>query len=112
MVASSGATSILDRLVQEWVTALPRTNRTALAGATGFLRYAWRELEAVVGGDGAEGEFALDTWHVRRFGVPVTVGHYRLSFAGSPGLGCGPRWKSGRARASSVGCPSAPSTGT
>jgi integrase len=84
VVATSGASSLLDRPVEDWVAALPSANRTTLAGATGFVRYAWRELEAMVGGDGAEGEYARDTWDARRLGVPVTVGHYRVSFERVP----------------------------
>jgi len=55
MLASSGAGSLLDRPLDDWVAALPPGNRTTLAGATDFLRYAWRHVEAVVGGAGGGG---------------------------------------------------------
>jgi integrase len=84
MVASSGVSSLLDRPVEDWVADLHASNRAFVASPTGFVRYAWRELEAIIGGGGAEGEYARDTWDARRLGVPVTVGHYRLSFEGVP----------------------------
>jgi len=84
VVASSGVASLLDRPIEVWIAALPATSRTAQASATGFLRYAWRELQAVVEDSGIEGEYARDTWDARRLGVPVTTGHYRVSFQQIP----------------------------
>lgn len=84
MLAASGAGSLLDRPLEDWVAALPVGNRTTLAGATGFLRYAWRHVEEVVGSAGVEGEYARDRWDARRLGVPVTVGHHSVSFERIP----------------------------
>ena len=58
-----------------------------MASATGFLGYAWLHLEAVVGGDGVEGEYARDCWDAR-LGMPVTVGHHSVSFERIPNHGC------------------------
>lgn len=82
MLARSGVNSLLDRPVDEWVASLPTTSKTTAAGATGFLRYAWRHLEAVVTGTGVNGEYTRDSWNARRLGVPVTVGHHTVSFTG------------------------------
>ncbi len=84
MIAASGVGSLLDRPLEDWVAALPAGSRTSLASATGFLRYAWRQVEAVVGDAGAEGEYARDRWDARRLGVGVTVGHHSVSFEGIP----------------------------
>lgn len=84
MIAASGAGSLLDRSLDEWVAALPPASRTTLASATGFLRYAWRHVEEVVGSAGVEGEYARDRWDARRLGVPVTVGHHSVSFERIP----------------------------
>ena len=84
MIARSGVASLLERDVDEWVAALPAANRTVMAGATGFLRYAWRNVEAIVGDGGVEGEYARDCWDARRLGVPVTVGHHSVSFERIP----------------------------
>ncbi|MDQ3643752.1 MAG: tyrosine-type recombinase/integrase [Actinomycetota bacterium] len=84
MLAASGTDSLLDRPLDDWVAALPAGSRTTLAGATGFLRYAWRLVEAEVGGAGVEGEYARDRWDARRLGVPVTVGHHSVSFERIP----------------------------
>jgi integrase len=84
MIARSGVASLLEMSIDEWIAALPPTNRTTLAGATGFLRYAWRRLEMVVGGGGLEAEYSSDCWDARRLGVPVTVGHHSVSFERIP----------------------------
>jgi integrase len=84
MIARSGVDSLLDRPLDDWVAALPAGSRTSLASATGFLRYAWRQVEAVVGDAGVEGEYARDRWDARRLGVPVTVGHHSVSFERIP----------------------------
>jgi integrase len=83
-IARSGVVSLLELPIDEWISALPSTNRTTLASATGFLRYAWRQLEAVVGGDGLEAQYASDCWDARRLGIPVTVGHHSVSFERIP----------------------------
>jgi integrase len=80
MLADSDASSLLERPLSDWIAELPTTNRTATASAVGFLRYAWRELEALRGGAGVEGEYARDSWDARRLGVAVTVGHHSVSF--------------------------------
>lgn len=84
MIARSGAGSLLDHPIDDWIAALAPGNRTSVASATGFLRYAWREVEAIVGGAGVEGEYARDCWDARRLGVPVTVGHHTVSFKRIP----------------------------
>jgi integrase len=84
MIARSGVESLLDRPLEDWVAALPAGSRTSLASATGFLRYAWRQVEAVVGDGGAEGEYARDRWDARRLGIAVTVGHHSVSFEAIP----------------------------
>ncbi|MGI8684625.1 MAG: tyrosine-type recombinase/integrase [Acidimicrobiales bacterium] len=84
MIARSGVDSLLDRPLDDWVAALPAGSRTGVASATGFLRYAWRQVEAVVGDAGIEGEYARDRWDARRIGVAVTVGHHSVSFERIP----------------------------
>ncbi len=84
MIAGSGATSLLDRTVAAWIALLPPANTTTVAGATGFLRYAWRQVEAVIVGGGVEGEYARDSWNASRLGVPVTIGHHTVSFERIP----------------------------
>jgi integrase len=84
LIAASGVGSLLERPVEEWITSLPAGSRTTTAGATGFVRYAWRHLHTVVGGGGVELEYAGDRWDARRLGVPVTVGHHSVSFEHIP----------------------------
>jgi integrase len=84
MLAWVGAGSLLERTVDEWVGMLPPVNKTARAGAVGFLRYAWREIEAVAGGGGAEPEYARDIWDARRLGVVVNLGYHTVSFERIP----------------------------
>jgi integrase len=83
LLARSGAGSLLDRPLGDWLSALRPAAKTTRASAVGFLRYAWREIEAVAGG-GVEAEYARDAWDARRLCVPVTVGHHRVSFASIP----------------------------
>jgi len=80
MLAASGVDSLLELPVEEWTATLGSPNRTAPASAVGFLRYAWREIEAAAGDAGVEGEYARHSWDARRLGVPVTVGHHTVSF--------------------------------
>ena len=84
LLAKVGAASVLERSVSEWADLLPPLNPTTRAGAVGFLRYAWRQLEVVASGGGAEAEYQRDVWDARRLGVPVLVGHYRVSFERIP----------------------------
>lgn len=84
MLARSGATSLLDRSPEEWIASLAPANRTTTASATGFLRYAWRQVEAIAVGGGIEAEYARDCWDARRLAVAVTVGHHRVSFERVP----------------------------
>ncbi|MDQ2825957.1 MAG: site-specific integrase [Actinomycetota bacterium] len=84
MIACSGVDSLLDRPLEDWVADLAAGSRTGLASATGFVRYAWRHLEAVVGDTGVEGEYARDRWDARRLGIAVTVGHHSVSFERIP----------------------------
>jgi integrase len=84
MIARSGVTSLLDRPVEHWIARLGPANRTVRASAAGFLRYAWRELQAVEEGSGVEAEYARDTWDARRLGVPVATGHHRVGFEQIP----------------------------
>jgi integrase len=80
MLARAGARSVLERSVSVWVDLLPPLNPTSKAGAVGFLRYAYRQIETVAIGGGVEAEYERDVWDARRLGVPVTVGHHRVSF--------------------------------
>ncbi len=80
MLAASGVDSLLELPVEAWTATLGSPGRTAAASAVGFLRYAWREIEAVAGDAGVEGEYARHRWDARRLGVPVTVGHHTVSF--------------------------------
>ncbi|MGH2855402.1 MAG: hypothetical protein ACRDLF_14550, partial [Solirubrobacteraceae bacterium] len=84
MLAAAGARSVLERSVSGWVDLLPALGKTTKASAVGFLRYAWRQLDAVVIGGGVEAEYGRDAWDARRLGVAVTVGHYRVSFERIP----------------------------
>ena len=84
MIAASGVDSVLDRPLDAWLATLAGGGRTGLASAVGFLRFAWREIEAVVGDGGVEGEYARGSWDARRLGVPVTVGHHTVSFERIP----------------------------
>src|SRR5207248_4140951 len=76
--------SVLERSVGEWVGLLPAMNSTSKAGAVGFLRYAWGQLEVAATGGGAEAEYQRHVWDARRLGVPVMVGHHRVSFERIP----------------------------
>ena len=80
MLAGAGACSVLERSLSGWVDLLPPLGKTTKASAVGFLRYAWRQLDAVATGGGVEAEYGRDVWDAHRLGVPVTVGHYRVSF--------------------------------
>ena len=80
MLAGANAVSLLDRSADEWVALLAPANRTATAGAVGFLRYARHHIETLADGGGVEAEYGRDVWDARRLGVPVTVGHHRVSF--------------------------------
>ena len=80
MLAGSNAVSLLDRSADEWVALLGAANRTANPGAVGFLRYARRHIETLADGGGVDAEYRRDVWDARRLGVPVTVGHHRVSF--------------------------------
>lgn len=80
VLAKAGASSVLERSVTEWVALLRPGNCTTVAGATGFLRYAWCQVEVVAAGGGVETEYARDCWDARRLGVAVTVGHHRVCF--------------------------------
>jgi hypothetical protein len=82
-LARAGASSLLERPVEEWLSLLPPGATTTRASAIGFLRYAFRELEALAAA-GVEAEYARDAWDARRLGVPVTVGHHRVSFEHIP----------------------------
>lgn len=80
VLAGAGAHSVLERPVTWWIGLLPPLNSTSKAGAVGFLRYAWRQLDSVATGGGVEAEYGRDVWDARRLGVAVAVGHYRVSF--------------------------------
>lgn len=80
VLAKAGAGSVLERSATEWVALVPPGNRATVAGAAGFLRYAWRQVEVVAAGGGVEAEYARDCWDARRLGVAVTVGHHRVCF--------------------------------
>jgi len=84
MLARCGVDSLLDRPADVWIAALLPGSRTSVASATGFVRYAWRLVEAVLRGGGVEDEYARDCWDARRLGVPVTVGHHSVSFERIP----------------------------
>jgi integrase len=84
MLARAGARSVLERSVGEWANLLPSAGRTTTASALGFLRYAWRQLEVAATSGGAEAEYQRDIWDARRLGVPVNVGHHRVSFERIP----------------------------
>jgi integrase len=76
----AGAGSVLERSVSGWIDLLPALNATTRAGAVGFLRYAWRQVEAVATDGRVDAEYERDVWDARRLRVPVTVGHHRVSF--------------------------------
>lgn len=80
MLAGAGADSLLERPVSEWAGLLPAAGKTTTAGAVGFLRWAWAQIEVVAAGGGVEAEYQRDRWDARRLGVAVTVGHHRVSF--------------------------------
>jgi integrase len=83
MLAETDATSLLQWPLGEWTAVLaPRGART-MASAVGFLRYAYRCVEDLASGGGAEAEYARDDWDAGHLGVaaPGTVGHHRVSFA-------------------------------
>jgi len=84
LLANAGARSVLERTVSAWVDLLPPLNQTTKAGAVGFLRYAWRQIERVATGGGVDAEYERDVWDASRLGIPVTVGHYRVSFERIP----------------------------
>jgi integrase len=84
MLAGADAVSLLYRSADDWIALLAPANRTTTAGAVGFLRYARRHIETLADGGGVEAEYGRDVWDARRIGVPVTVGHHRVSFERIP----------------------------
>ncbi|MDA8047328.1 MAG: tyrosine-type recombinase/integrase [Actinomycetota bacterium] len=83
-LARVGAASVMERSMSEWSDLLPSAGRTTTASALGFLRYAWRQLEVAASGGDVEAEYQRDVWDAHRLGVPVNVGHYRVSFERIP----------------------------
>jgi len=86
MLAETGATSLLEQPLDEWISTLQPRGATIIASAVGFLRYACRCLEDLSSGGGAEAEYARDDWDAGHLGVaaPGTVGHHRVSFTRIP----------------------------
>jgi len=86
MLAETGATSLLEQPLDEWISTLALRGLTIIASAVGFLRYAYRCLEDLFSGGGAEAEYARDDWDAGHLGVaaPGTVGHHRVSFTRIP----------------------------
>jgi integrase len=82
----SGATSMLERPLDDWLAARLPNGATITAAAMGFLRYAYRHVEDLVTGGGAEAEYDRDAWDAGHLGLlaPGTIGHHRVSFARIP----------------------------
>ncbi len=86
MLVDTEVSSLRERPLEEWLGAVSAGSETSKASAVGFLRYAYRHLEDLASGGGAEAQYARDDWDASHLGVsaPGTVGHHRVSFGRIP----------------------------
>ena len=86
MLVDTEAASLRERPLEEWLGAVSAGSETSRASAVGFLRYAYRHLEDLASGGGAEAEYARDDWDAGHLGLfaPGTIGHHRVSFGRIP----------------------------
>ena len=81
VLVASGAVSLLDRALAEWVTAIrPAGGRDSDASA--FVRYAYERVSDFAHGAGADQEYERDTWDARRLGLPANASSYLIRFGG------------------------------
>ncbi|MZG15935.1 tyrosine-type recombinase/integrase [Streptomyces sp. SID5914] len=71
MLAGSGATSLLERPLEQWEEQFTAAVGTSWARSEsiGFIRYAYHRLEDLALGGGWEAEFGRDVWMMRRLGL-------------------------------------------
>lgn len=76
-LASSGASSLLDRTEQEWRDAFGKKKSNAVA----LLAWSRREVADLAEGGGWDAEYPRDAWQMHRLGFE---GRYVLDFSGIP----------------------------
>ncbi len=82
LLATSHASSLLDRPVDDWVAEAYATRRARTGSRTiGQLRYAYQHLQDLAEGADAESEFARDVWRVAMLGLDTTRPPRTISFA-------------------------------
>ena len=71
LVADSGAGSLLDRPLEDWLDEVRSHRRRDPSPVIGLIRYAYRRLSDL-GGIDIEAEYASDVWVASRLGIKVT----------------------------------------
>lgn len=79
LLAASGASSLLDRPLEDWLADLLPVSRWGSMPRS-FVRYTVERLEDLLQGEGWEAEFPRDVWLLRRLGYPPATGPARLRF--------------------------------
>ena len=81
VLVASGAVSLLDRPLTEWVRAIrPASGRDSDASA--FVRYAYERVSDFAHEVGPDQEYERDTWDARRLGLPASGSSYLVRFGG------------------------------
>jgi integrase len=78
LLADSGARSLRERLVDDWLDELTPVNRWGSVPRS-FVRFTLERLDDLLQGEGWEAEFPCDVWLLRRLGYP-RGGPARLRF--------------------------------
>ncbi len=84
LLRAERATSLMDRSVAHWRMLLDARPTAAFRSTRAFVAYAHGRVEDLDCGADADTEHDRDIWDVRRLGVPVRRGPYRLRFDGIP----------------------------
>ena len=71
LLANSGAGSLLDRPLEDWLDEVRSRGRKDPSRTIGLIRYAYRTLSDL-GGIDIEAEYASDIWVASRLGIKVT----------------------------------------
>lgn len=79
LLAASGANSLLERSLEEWLAELSPANRWGNTPRS-FVRFTLERLDDLLQGEGWEAEFDRDVWLLRRLGYPRGSGTARLGF--------------------------------
>ncbi len=78
-LAASGASSLLERSLEEWLAELTPVKRWGNTPRS-FVRFTLERLDDLLQGEGWEAEFGRDVWLLRRLGYPRGSGPARLRF--------------------------------